>query len=76
MAAHFQLAAVVSARSLWRLRLLAVSDGSILTYALGNWPAPFGIVLVADRLSAWMLLITAVLALFPLIYASQGCMPS
>jgi multicomponent K+:H+ antiporter subunit D len=52
--------------------LLAVSDGSILTYALGNWPAPFGIVLVADRLSAWMLLITAVLALFPLIYASQG----
>jgi multicomponent K+:H+ antiporter subunit D len=65
--------AVVSAQiGLAVALLLAVSDGSILTYALGNWPAPFGIVLVADRLSVWMLLITAVLALFPLIYASQG----
>ena len=54
----------------WAL-LRAVGDGDILTYALGNWPAPFGIVLVADRLSAWMLLATAVLALFPLIYASR-----
>jgi multicomponent K+:H+ antiporter subunit D len=65
--------AVVSAQiGLAVALLLAVSDGSILTYALGNWPAPYGIVLVADRLSVWMLLITAVLALFPLIYASQG----
>jgi multicomponent K+:H+ antiporter subunit D len=52
--------------------LQAVNDGSILTYALGNWPAPFGIVMVADRLSVWMLLVTAVLALFPLLYASRG----
>ncbi len=52
--------------------LQTVSDGVILTYALGNWPAPFGIVLVADRLSAWMLLVTAVLALFPLLDASRG----
>jgi formate hydrogenlyase subunit 3/multisubunit Na+/H+ antiporter MnhD subunit len=29
----------------------------------GNWPAPFGIVLVADRLSAMMLLLTSVLGL-------------
>ncbi|MCJ2182745.1 monovalent cation/H+ antiporter subunit D [Novosphingobium sp. 1949] len=29
-------------------------------YAMGNWPAPFGIVLVLDRLSAWMLLLTAI----------------
>ena len=28
-------------------------------YLLGNWPAPFGIVLVLDRLSALMLLLTA-----------------
>jgi multicomponent K+:H+ antiporter subunit D len=31
-------------------------------YRLGDWPAPFGIVLVLDRLSAMMLLVTAVLA--------------
>ena len=32
-------------------------------YLLGNWPAPFGIVLVVDRLSALMLLLTGILAL-------------
>jgi multicomponent K+:H+ antiporter subunit D len=30
-------------------------------YTLGDWPAPFGIVLVADRLSALMVLLAAVL---------------
>lgn len=52
--------------------MAAVSDGRILIYALGNWPAPFGIVLVADRLTAWMLVITALLALFALLYALRG----
>ncbi|MWV15918.1 monovalent cation/H+ antiporter subunit D [Pseudomonas sp. L-22-4S-12] len=56
--------------SLW---LLAQADqGSVQTYALGNWPAPFGIVLLFDRLSALMLLLTAVLALFALLYALRG----
>ena len=32
-------------------------------YRIGDWPARFGIVLVADRLSALMVLLTAVLAL-------------
>ena len=50
----------------------ATLDGAILTHALGNWPAPYGIVLVADRLAAWMLLITALLALFALWHACQG----
>ncbi len=52
--------------------LVAVSGGEILVYALGNWPAPYGIVLVADRLAAWMLVITASLALFALLYAIRG----
>ncbi|MBX3300819.1 MAG: monovalent cation/H+ antiporter subunit D [Nitrospira sp.] len=43
-----------------------------LVYALGHWPAPFGIVLVADRLSAFMLLLTAVLTLAAVLYAGQG----
>lgn len=37
-------------------------------YFLGDWPAPFGIVLVLDRLSALMLLVTAVLAVVVLVY--------
>ena len=52
--------------------LMAVSGGDILVYRLGDWPAPWGIVLVADRLAAWMVLITAVLALFAVIHAGDG----
>ncbi|UUA71565.1 monovalent cation/H+ antiporter subunit D [Cellvibrio sp. QJXJ] len=52
--------------------LQVANDGQIHLYALGNWMPPFGIVLVLDRLSALMLLVTSVLALFSLIYASRG----
>jgi multicomponent K+:H+ antiporter subunit D len=38
------------------------NEGAPQAYFLGNWPAPFGIVLVLDRLAATMLLLTAVLA--------------
>ncbi len=41
-------------------------------YALGNWPAPFGIVLVLDRLAALMVAMTACLALPALLYATTG----
>ena len=51
---------------------MRVGGGAILVYALGDWPAPYGIVLVADRLAAWMLLITALLAFFALLYAMPG----
>jgi multicomponent K+:H+ antiporter subunit D len=37
-------------------------------YHMGNWPAPFGIVLVLDRLSAMMVLLVAGLALAVLLY--------
>ncbi|NNK66910.1 MAG: monovalent cation/H+ antiporter subunit D [Rhodobacteraceae bacterium] len=47
----------------------AASDGTVLLYQLGDWAAPFGIVLVGDKLSTIMVLLTAVLALFVLIYA-------
>ena len=52
--------------------LAAVSDGDILVYRLGDWPAPWGIVLVADRLAAWMVLITTLLALSAVVFASDG----
>lgn len=46
-----------------------VSGGTILAYALGDWPAPYGIVLVADRLAALMLVLTSCLALIVLLHA-------
>ena len=45
------------------------SGGATESYALGNWRAPFGIVLVLDRLSAMMLLLTAGLATVVMTYA-------
>ena len=45
------------------------AGGETYVYRLGDWPAPFGIVLVLDRLSALMVLLTAVLALIVLIHA-------
>lgn len=45
------------------------SDGTVMLYQLGDWAAPFGIVLVGDRLSTMMVLLLAVLALFVLLYA-------
>ncbi|NIZ14833.1 monovalent cation/H+ antiporter subunit D [Phaeobacter sp. HF9A] len=44
-------------------------DGTVQVYELGNWQAPFGIVLVLDRLSAMMVLLTTLLALAVNLYA-------
>lgn len=44
-------------------------QGDVTMYALGNWPAPFGIVLVLDRLSALMLTLAAALGLATLVYS-------
>lgn len=49
---------------------LASQDASFQgAYLLGNWAAPFGIVLVVDRLSALMLLLTSVLGVACLVYS-------
>ena len=52
--------------------LLLADDGQLRVYALGNWQPPFGIILMLDRLSALMLLVTAVLAGFAVLYACRG----
>ncbi|HEX2139944.1 MAG TPA: cation:proton antiporter, partial [Woeseiaceae bacterium] len=44
------------------------TDG-IGVYRIGSWPAPFGIVLVADPLSALMLTLSATVALASIVYA-------
>lgn len=42
----------------------------MLIYLLGNWEAPYGIVLIADQLAALMLTLTALLGLCSLLYAN------
>lgn len=44
-------------------------DDAIRSYALGAWPAPFGIVLMLDRLAAMMLVLAAVLGIVVLAHA-------
>jgi multicomponent Na+:H+ antiporter subunit D len=46
-----------------------VLDRGVVAGQMGNWPAPFGITLVADLLSAVMVLITAITALAVAVYA-------
>jgi len=52
--------------------LLQVAEHGVQVYQLGNWAAPFGIVLVADRLAVIMVLINAVLAACVVLYAVRG----
>ena len=47
--------------------LMMANTGQIIVYQLSEWNAPFGIVLVLDRLSAFMLILTYSLAV-PLIW--------
>lgn len=65
---YLNLGAAAALLPLAALLLITTGD-DYHAYALGNWPAPFGIVLVLDRLSALMLLLTALVALPALWYA-------
>jgi NADH:ubiquinone oxidoreductase subunit 5 (subunit L)/multisubunit Na+/H+ antiporter MnhA subunit len=47
------------------------NGAALATYRLGDWPAPFAIVLVADRLSALMVVLTAILAVTSLIASAS-----
>jgi multicomponent K+:H+ antiporter subunit D len=50
--------------------LLRVTDlPALQVYRMGDWAAPFGIVLVADRLSAMMVLLTSVLGFAALLFS-------
>jgi multicomponent K+:H+ antiporter subunit D len=48
------------------------ASGVLSVYRVGDWPAPFGIVLVVDRLAALMLALTSAIAVPVLFYACGG----
>ncbi|MDB5473393.1 MAG: Na(+) antiporter subunit [Devosia sp.] len=61
---------IAAALLVYRAGLVEEAAGELIaTYPLGNWPVPFGIVLVADRLAALMVLLTAILGLCALLFA-------
>lgn len=51
---------------------LELWPGPMGVYLAANWIAPFGIALVADRLAALMLVLTAVLSICVLIFSYRG----
>ncbi len=52
--------AVLTALAVWML--IVTGHGETLVYRVANWPAPFAITLVVDRLGAAMVALTAILA--------------
>ena len=62
---------LVAAALLWRVDAGGAS-GDIGVYLAANWQAPFGITLVADRLSALMVLLVALVGLGAALYAEAG----
>lgn len=65
----FSLASNVLLVAIAMTLAVQAADGTVQVYELGDWQAPFGIVLVLDRLSAMMVLLTTVLALAVNLYA-------
>ncbi len=47
----------------------AITDSGIQVVAVGGWELPFGIALVADRLSVLMLVVSTIVTLLVLLYA-------
>jgi len=54
----------------WMVQL--ASQDSIQLYYLGDWKPPFGILFVVDRISALMVLLSSILMLGALLYATAG----
>jgi multicomponent K+:H+ antiporter subunit D len=65
----FSVAASVALILISGLLFIQSLGGAVDVYTLGNWQAPFGIVLVLDRLSATMLLLTSLLAIGVVLYS-------
>jgi len=65
-----QLAVAVSLISMTSGAWPTQWSNGVGVYLLGDWPAPFGIVAVVDRLSSALLVLTAVLGLAAWVYAT------
>ena len=76
--ADIRVARGMAAMSLGGLGIAAIlllrqaGDGTVAAVSLGNWPAPFGIVFVADRLAVLMVATTTAIAVPALLAACGG----
>lgn len=56
--------------------LFKVYHNGIVTTQIGNWPAPFGITIAADHLSAIMVAVTGILNLAVMVYSKAEINPN
>lgn len=63
-------AAIVSVTILEATLVISVWDSEPQTIHLGGWDAPFGVSLVVDQLSSLMLVVSSLISLAVLVYAS------
>jgi multicomponent Na+:H+ antiporter subunit D len=52
--------------------LILVNETGIAKVQMGSWPAPFGITLVSDRFSVFMLLVSALVFAVTMLYSIQA----
>ncbi|WP_297462590.1 proton-conducting transporter membrane subunit [Thermococcus sp.] len=62
-------ASILTAYASWKLFIMAYSSEEPLVYFVGNWPAPIGITLEVDRLSALIVLTASILFLLAMVYS-------
>jgi multicomponent K+:H+ antiporter subunit D len=70
-----RLLSLAGAASLVAIAMVLVAtaaEGAHLVYRFGDWPVPMAIVLVLDRLSAAMILLTSIVAAASLVHATGG----
>lgn len=65
--------ALLLVASIWLMR--STIDKGFLVVEMGSWPAPFSIVLVADILSAIMIVLTGIIGLAIAIYSLASTPP-
>jgi len=70
LAINIAATVVLFAISLWLLADVHEGVARTTTYNLGNWPVPYGIVLVVDPLSAVMVALTSILALGAVLFSA------
>ena len=68
LARAFSLAGTVALAGIALGLFVLAAGGEVHVYRLGDWAPPFGIMLALDRLSALMVLLTAILALIVLLH--------
>jgi multicomponent K+:H+ antiporter subunit D len=72
LASAVNIAATLAGLAVAVALLLQVDAGGPVVYLAANWAAPFGIVLVADRLSALMLVLVGLVGTGAALYAAAG----